>query len=75
MMTSLRQQGLYVINVRIEELERKLAEAEAKWQACDGSASIDRLKAAFYNRIYLKETVGKELAEVKRMYTNFETGP
>ena len=71
----LREQCLYAINMNIKELEQKLEDAEAEWQACDGSASIERLNAAFHNRVYLKMTVGKQLADQKRLLRDFENAP
>ena len=71
----LRDQGLYAINMNIKKLEQKLEDAEAEWQACDGSASIERLKAAFHNRVYLKTTVGKQLADQKRLLHDFQNAP
>ena len=38
---------------------QNLDEAEAEWRRCDGSVGIDRLTAAFYNRVYLKQTFDK----------------
>ena len=71
----LREQGLYAINMNIKKLEKKLEDAEAEWQACDGSASMERLNVAFHNRVYLKTTVGKQLADQKRLSYDFQNAP
>ena len=65
---NLRDEGLYVFKENIKELEQKLAEAEAEWRACDGSASIDGLRAAFYNRIALKKQLDKMNMDMKNIF-------
>ena len=56
---TMREMAFYAFNMHLEELRQKLEEAEDEWGRCDGSAGIDRLTAAFYNRIYLKQTFDK----------------
>ena len=56
---TLREIGLRAYDRELEELGRKLDEAEAEWLRCDGSVGIDRLQAAFHNRVYLKRAFDK----------------